>query len=121
MAVKIRLRRMGSRNKPFYRIIAADSRSAMQGRFLEQLGWYDPKMTGTNFDVKIDRIDYWLNCGAIMSDTVSNLVKRSRKNATQTPEETPAQDVQEPANVQVEEEPAEEQEQEPVVAETKED
>lgn len=78
MATKIRLRRMGARNNPFYRLVVADSRFATTGRYLEVLGWYDPKKAEKNFSVKTDRVDYWLGTGAQMSDTVKSLVKRAR-------------------------------------------
>lgn len=78
MAVKIRLRRMGSRNKPFFRVVAADSRRAPTGRFIETLGWYDPKQDGCNFSLNLERIDYWLSNGAQTSDTASSLIKKAR-------------------------------------------
>ena len=79
MATKIRLRRMGARNKPFYRLVAADSRFATTGRFLEILGWYDPKQKGDNFSVNIERVDYWLSTGAKLSPTAKSLVKKARE------------------------------------------
>lgn len=79
MAVKVRLTRTGARNDACYRVIAADSRSPRDGRFLEILGWYDPKREGTNFDLKLDRIDHWKSQGAQVSDTVRSLVKKARK------------------------------------------
>ena len=79
MAVKIRLTRTGARNRAAFRVVAADSRSPRDGRFLEILGWYDPKMEGTNFGLKLDRIEEWRGKGAQLSETVRSLVKRSRK------------------------------------------
>ena len=78
MATKIRLRRMGSRNKPFYRLVVADSRFATTGRFLEVLGWYDPKQANENFSIKLDRVDYWQGVGAHMSSTAKSLIKKAR-------------------------------------------
>lgn len=78
MAVKIRLRRMGSRNAAFYRVIVQDARRAPTGRFIETLGWYDPKQDGVNFSLNIDRVDYWLGNGAQTSDTVNSLIKKAR-------------------------------------------
>lgn len=78
MAVKMRLRRMGSRNAAFYRVIVQDARRAPTGRFIETLGWYDPKQEGNNFSLNLDRIDYWLGNGAQPSDTVSSLIKKAR-------------------------------------------
>lgn len=93
MAVKIRLRRMGRRNAPFYRVVAADQRASNNGRFIETLGWYDPGRRGTNFDLKSERIDYWVNNGALLSNTVKTLLKRQAKAPAQPaapPEPAPA-------------------------------
>ncbi|RKX42583.1 MAG: 30S ribosomal protein S16 [Verrucomicrobia bacterium] len=78
MAVKIRLRRMGSRNAAFYRVIVQDSRRAPTGKFIETLGWYDPKQEGNNFSLNLDRVDYWLGNGAQPSDTAASLIKKAR-------------------------------------------
>ena len=78
MAVKIRLRRMGSRNAAFYRVIVQDARRAPTGRFIETLGWYDPKQEGINFSLNLDRADYWLGNGAQPSDTAASLIKKAR-------------------------------------------
>lgn len=78
MATKIRLRRMGARNTPFYRLVVADSRFATTGRNLEVLGWYDPRKADKNFSVKVDRVDYWLETGAQLSSTAKSLVKKAR-------------------------------------------
>jgi len=68
---------MGTTGKPFYRVVAADSRFATTGRFLEILGWYDPKQKGENFSLKMDRINYWLGTGAQLSGTAASLVKKA--------------------------------------------
>jgi small subunit ribosomal protein S16 len=82
MAVKIRLRRMGSKNRPFFRVIAADVKTKAEGRHLELLGWYDPKSDQkTNFQLKLDRVEYWISKGAQLSPTVTNLVRRGRRAA----------------------------------------
>ncbi len=81
MAVCIRLRRTGARNSPSYRVVAADRRSPRDGRFIEVLGWYDPKLEGENFSLKLDRIDHWKSNGAILSDTVKNLVSKAKSAA----------------------------------------
>lgn len=78
MATKIRLRRMGARNNPFYRLVVADSRFATTGRYLEVLGWYDPKKAKDNFSVKLDRVEYWQGVGAQMSSTAKSLIKKAR-------------------------------------------
>jgi len=77
MATKIRLRRMGTINKPFYRIVVADSRFATTGRFLEILGWYDPKQKGDNFSVNVERVKHWIGTGAQISNTVISLLKKA--------------------------------------------
>jgi small subunit ribosomal protein S16 len=76
MAVKIRLTRTGARNAAAFRVVAADSRSPRDGRFLEILGWYDPKLESADFDLKLDRIEHWKSQGAEVSDTVKSLIKR---------------------------------------------
>ncbi len=78
MAVKIRLRRMGSRNAAFYRVIVQDSRFAPTGRFIETLGWYDPKQEGNNFSLNLGRADYWLSNGAQPSETAASLIAKAR-------------------------------------------
>lgn len=74
MAVHIRLRRMGKKKHPFYRIVAAESRRARDGRFLEVLGTYDPIEVPAVVAVKEERLTHWLNEGAEPSDTVSSLL-----------------------------------------------
>ncbi len=78
MAVTIRLRRTGSNKDPFYRIVATDKRFATDGRYLENLGWYNPKKTPSLFEVNLERVAYWLGCGAQISDTVRMLVKKAK-------------------------------------------
>ena len=109
MAVKIRLRRMGSRNAAFYRVIVQDARRATTGRFIETLGWYDPKQEGNNFSLNLDRVDYWLGNGAQPSNTVASLIKKARTlPKTQTAAgEVKEEEVPVPA-AEVEEAPAEE-------------
>ena|SRR6185503_12826991 len=79
MSVKIRLKRMGRRNHPFYRLNAIDSRSSRDGRVIEQLGHYDPrnKDQAKQFHADLDRCRYWLDTGAIPSETVSSLLKKA--------------------------------------------
>ena len=78
MAVKIRFKRMGRTHKPFYRLGAVDSRNQRDGKVIEELGYYDPmlkdKEKQVHFD--LDRCKYWLDQGAIPSETVSSLLKR---------------------------------------------
>ena len=79
MATKIRLKRIGRRNRPFYRLIIIDSRKRRDGLAIEQVGWYDPlkKDKDSNFSLKEDRIIAWLQLGAQVSDPVNKLMKRS--------------------------------------------
>jgi small subunit ribosomal protein S16 len=76
MAVKIRLARHGAKKRPFYRIIAADSESPRDGRFLEKLGTYNPLQEPAIVDLNADRIKYWIGQGATPSDTVRSILKR---------------------------------------------
>ena len=85
MAVSIRLRREGALNRPYYKVVVADSRSPRDGKFIEIIGTYDPKKTGHNSTLKLDRIDYWISKGARPSDTVRSLIKKNRKQATAAP------------------------------------
>jgi small subunit ribosomal protein S16 len=84
MAVSIRLRREGAKNRPYYKIVVADSRSPRDGKFIEILGTYDPKKTGHNSTLDIDRAQYWIARGAQPSDTVRSLMKKTRKQAATT-------------------------------------
>lgn len=81
MSVKIRMRRMGANNDMSFRIVATDTRSPRDGRYLEMLGWYDPDETGKNFELKRDRIEYWKSKGAKVSLTVQSLMKKADKAA----------------------------------------
>ena len=77
MAVKLRLKRMGAKKSPFYRIVAADSRSPRDGRFIEMLGTYDPKTTPATVTLKEEEILKWLNDGAQPTDTVRSLLSQA--------------------------------------------
>ncbi len=81
MSVRIRLRRMGKKKQPHYRIVVADSRSPRDGRFVENLGYYNPLKHPDGFKVDVDRVDYWLGEGAIPSPTVKSLVSHAREVA----------------------------------------
>lgn len=76
MAVRLRLRRMGKKKQPFYRIVAIDSRTARDGRYIENLGTYNPLTEPVQIEVKEDRALYWLQQGAIPSDTVKSFLRR---------------------------------------------
>ena len=73
--------RTGAKNSASYRIVAADRRSPRDGKCLEVLGWYDPKLDGRNCEIKLDRIEHWKRNGAQLSDTVRSLVKQSAQSA----------------------------------------
>lgn len=74
MAVTIRLQRQGTRNRPFYHIVATDSRKKRDGAVLEKVGFYDPAGEPSLIEIKGDRVQFWFERGAQMSNTVSNLV-----------------------------------------------
>ncbi len=76
MAVKLRMTRMGAKKRPFYRIVAADSRSPRDGRFIELLGTYNPCTNQAQVNLKEEEILKWLNNGAQPSDTVRNLLSK---------------------------------------------
>ena len=76
MAVKLRMTRMGAKKRPFYRIVAADSRSPRDGRFIELLGTYNPCTNPAQVNSKEEEILKWLNDGAQPSDTVRNLLSK---------------------------------------------
>jgi len=77
MAVKLRLKRMGSKQKPFYRIVAADSRSPRDGRFIETVGTYNPIKVEDNLTIDEEKALYWLNNGAQPTDTVKNILSKT--------------------------------------------
>lgn len=79
MAVSIRLRREGAKNRPYYKVVVADSRSPRDGKFIEIIGTYDPKKPGHNSTLKLDRAEYWISKGAQASDTVRSLIKKNKK------------------------------------------
>lgn len=76
MAVKLRLRRMGKKKQPIYKIVAADSRSPRDGKFIEAVGIYNPLTNPHTVDLKEDRINYWLDNGAQPTNTVKNLLNQ---------------------------------------------
>ena len=83
--VRIRLRREGSLNNPYYKVVVADSRSPRDGKFIEIIGNYDPKRQGMNANVDLGRADYWIGKGAQPSETVRSIIKRARKAAAKQP------------------------------------
>ena len=81
MAVAIRLRREGSLNNPYYKIVVTDQRSPRDGKFIEIIGNYDPKKPGQNSNIDLERADYWIMRGARPSDTVRSIIKKAKKAA----------------------------------------
>ncbi len=79
MALSIRLRRDGTKNSPYYRVVVTEGRSKRDGKFVEQVGTYDPKKTGVNYALKSDRVAYWMKVGARPSETVASMIKRIAK------------------------------------------
>ena len=79
MAVKIRLRRMGAKKAPFYRIVVADSRFPRDGRFIEEVGYYDPTKEPSVIKVDIEKVEKWISNGAQPTDTVKTLLKKIGK------------------------------------------
>jgi len=81
MAVVIRLRREGAKNRPFYRVVVADKRSPRDGKFIESVGSYDPQGKNQESPLKLARVEYWIKQGAKPSETVTSLIKKTRKKA----------------------------------------
>ena len=100
MSVSIRLRREGAKNRPYYKVVVADSHSPRDGKFIEVIGTYDPKRPGHNSSLNVERAEYWISNGAQPSDTVRSLIKKNKKMTTvaepsSQPEEESAQSTQE--------------------------
>ena len=86
MSVKLRLKRIGARNTPIYRIVATDSRTKRDGRPIEELGTYNPVLqTEPNFDLNLERAEHWLSVGAQPSDTVRSFIRKARRAAAGLP------------------------------------
>jgi small subunit ribosomal protein S16 len=81
MSVKIRMKRVGTKNTPAFRIVVADSRSPRDGKCIEEIGTYQPLKQGENFTLKLDRAQYWVSKGAQPSDTVASFIKKATKAA----------------------------------------
>jgi small subunit ribosomal protein S16 len=81
--VTIRLQRGGAKKRPFYQVVVADSRRARNGRFIENVGFFNPTAQGQAERLRLDleRVDYWVGVGAGLSDRVANLVKEAKKSA----------------------------------------
>ena len=75
--VKIRLRRMGAKKAPFYRVVVADSRYPRDGRFIEEIGTYDPRQEPAAINMDVERAQAWIKTGAQPTDTVRDLLKKA--------------------------------------------
>jgi small subunit ribosomal protein S16 len=81
MAVRIRMKRVGAKNAPVFRIVVADSRSPRDGKFIEEIGTYHPRKKGDNFTLDLPRAQYWVSKGALPSETVASFIKKAGKSA----------------------------------------
>ena len=81
MAVKIRLARHGAKKRPYYRIVVADSRCPRDGKFIEEVGRYNPSTEPAMVQFDLEKVDQWIKNGAQPTDTVASLLKRARENA----------------------------------------
>ena len=79
MAVAIRLNRQGSKDRPYYKIVVVDSRARRDGRYIEQVGTYDPMQEGVNYTIDLEKVDKWLSNGAQPSETVTSMIRKARK------------------------------------------
>ena len=76
------MKRVGAKNAPFFRIVVADGRSPRDGRFIEELGTYQPRRKDRNFTLDVERVTYWLSKGAQPSETVASFIKKAAKDVT---------------------------------------
>lgn len=83
MSVRMRLARAGAKKAPFYRVVVANSRNARDGRFIEHVGVYDPTRNPAEVRFKMDRVDYWLSQGVQPSETVAQLINKTRAQTAQ--------------------------------------
>ena len=85
MSVKIRMKRVGTKNTPVYRIVVADSRSPRDGKFIEEIGTYQPLKKDANYTLNLERANYWVSKGAQPSETVASFIKKAAKAAAAAP------------------------------------
>jgi small subunit ribosomal protein S16 len=85
MSVKIRMKRVGAKNDPVFRIVVADGRSPRDGKFIEELGTYHPRRKSDNVTLDLARAQYWLSKGAQPSDTVASFIKKAGRAAAAAP------------------------------------
>lgn len=81
MSVKIRMKRIGAKNTPVFRIVVADGRSPRDGKCIEEIGTYQPLKKGDNYTLNLERANYWLSNGAQPSDTVASFIRKAKKAA----------------------------------------
>ena len=81
MAVRIRMKRIGAKNNPVFRIVVADNRSPRDGKFIEEIGTYQPLKKGDNFVLDRERAKYWIGKGAQPTDTVASFIRKADKTA----------------------------------------
>lgn len=81
MSVKIRLKRFGAKNRQQWRVVVADAKMPRDGRFIEEIGYYDPLPANEKFQVKKERLEYWLKQGAQPSDAIRSLLKRTKRKS----------------------------------------
>lgn len=80
MPVRIRMKRIGAKNSPVFRIVVADGRSPRDGKFIEEIGTYHPRQKGENVKLDLDRVNYWVGQGAQPSETVASFIKKLGKS-----------------------------------------
>jgi small subunit ribosomal protein S16 len=78
------MKRIGAKNTPAFRIVVADSRSPRDGKFIEEIGTYQPLQKGNNFNLNLERAKYWVDKGAQPSETVASMIKKAGKTAAAT-------------------------------------
>ena len=78
------MKRIGAKNTPVFRIVVADSRSPRDGKFIEEIGTYQPLQKGNNFNIDLERAKYWVGKGAQPSETVASMIKKAGKTAAAT-------------------------------------
>jgi small subunit ribosomal protein S16 len=89
MAVAIRLRREGARNRPYFRVVVTDKRSPRDGKFIEVIGTYDPRKRSDNYELNLERAEYWIKHGAQPSETVASFIRKARRKAAAAAASTP--------------------------------
>jgi len=111
MAVALRLNRKGSKDRPYYKIVAVDQRKRRDGRYIEQLGTYNPLLQGVNFEIDLEKADKWLKVGARPSETVASIIRKARSGGGAEPVES--QPAAKPPEPEPKQQPAEAPAEEP--------